>query len=103
MVNDIDYDESAILEILPDTQEDSQAVNDLLSGHRRAAGSEEIFLLLLQSNTRIRGSLGLAVSRDLSGAIKRLGVFHAQQRVGSSVFDASKSFDSCASETLLLV
>lgn len=103
MVNDIDYEESARLEILPDTREDAQAVNNLLSGHRRGADSEEIFLLLLQSNTRIRGSLGLAVSRDLSGTIKRLGVFHAQQREGSSMFEAGKIFDSCASETLLLI
>lgn len=99
-MSDINDDESSRLEILPDTQEDAEAVNDLLSGH---PGRKEIFLLLLQSNPRIRGSLGLSVSRNVSGDIKRLGVFHAQQREISSLFDASKVFDSCASETLLIV
>lgn len=103
VVNDIDNDESARLEILPDTVEDVKAINNALADLPHNAARGEIFLLLLQINHRIQGSLGLVVSRTSSGVMRRLGVFHAQQREVSSSFDAGKIFGSCTPRSIRLV
>ncbi|KAI8667661.1 HET domain-containing protein [Fusarium keratoplasticum] len=82
------------IDLHPDTEEDSQAIREIIQNKGTSGG--DIFLLLL------RKSRGLIVSPTASGDMVRIGVFEMYKK-GEDEFDPGIVFDKCVPTSMRLV